>query len=180
MSHYKMRGYVLITVLVFLQLLSCLGLYELASVSTTLRESQRYWSHELEVLKATDILTKLETNVLSGNLTCLVPNISSSELAKKPETWWEQKTCYQSHSQAHYYMVESLGDDPCGIMSKNQSNQVITAHYYRITLLMIIDKIKGAKLILQSTLAKLGSDTLSCTEQMHRVILGRQMLRKLS
>jgi hypothetical protein len=181
MSHYKMNGYILFVVLIFLQIFSCLGLYELTAISLTLRKNNHHLIRESYLLQAQKILKNLEEDVIAGHPTCLVTISSASIPARMPLRWWQQKSCSRSNRAVrYYYRVESLGNDACAVISKNQYNHIMPAAYYRITLLMAMDKIRGAKLILQSTLAKPGTDPLSCPGKMHRVTLGRQMMRQLS
>ncbi len=79
----------------------------------------------------------------------------------------------------YYFRIEQLGNDECGLIKKDQYNHMVTSDYYRITLWVVLNQARDKRLILQSTLAKAGSDPLSCRSKIHIVASGRQMLREL-
>jgi hypothetical protein len=176
----KDRGYMLLTVIIFLQILACLGVYGLLSVSTSLRSSEHRMMRETNFLAAKQALREVERAVMVEGVTCLIPVTLSSDLANKPLDWWQQKACYMYQpNYSYYYVIEWLQDDECGLIGKYNENHILTAKYYRITLFTVFADMKAAKLILQSTLAKASINPLSCFNKTHLVISGMQMMREL-
>lgn len=173
-------GFVLVTVLLFLQVFSLISLYGLMYASTTMKRNDHLWYGYNDRLKSNQFLQKLESGVVLDPAACNIPVTPSPVLARKPISWWQLHTCSaNADGIRYYYAVESLGDDPCGVTEKGNRNQWLIANYYRITLFMLPDKLKGAKYLLQSTIALSGVQALACEGNLHRVKPGRQTWREI-
>lgn len=180
MRRYNAQGYVLLFVLVFLQLFSCLGLYELMSAASLLKENDHWRAHEFMLYHAKLSLRQIEHDILDGYSTCTIASIPAADMARQSINWWKGHACVrEADEMVLYYVVEKLGDDECAIIENKTNNQTIIASYYRITLLAAYFAFGYAKVILQSTLAIPAVDHLSCAGNLHTVVVGRQMMREL-
>ncbi len=174
------QGFVFLTVLVFLQILSLLGLSSLMNISTLSRSFIHDWQKTEFLMIADKVLRTLEENVKADGSLCLIPRTSSDALVKKPLSWWRTHTCHGNlHQIRYYYAVESLGADPCGIVSQNDDNDKLVAHYYRLTLLALTNNKNDASMHLQSTMVTSTVATTKCIGKSHQVLLGRQMVREI-
>lgn len=174
------HGFVLLIVLVFLQLFSLLGLYGLTTASITTRTNRHLWQRDRDLLVSKKLLHDIENQLSADSLTCVIQRLSRSVLARKPISWWQQNACSGNLIEMrYYYVMETLGNDPCGVLGKDDNNQAVIPKYYRITLYVLPDKMRRAKLILQSTMAKQSEERSICSGTPHQVELGRQMWRPI-
>ena len=138
----------------------------------SIKANNHLWQRNKDLVFTKQILRHIEESPLA----CIIPVLSSTELIKKPFTWWEQYACAGKFREiSYYYVIEFLGNDPCVLI--NQKERV--AEYYRITLLALPGTSKGARLFLQSTLAKASSEKILCRRGLHQIAMGRQMLREI-
>lgn len=180
MGKMRAHGFVFLTVLIFLQLFSLMGLYGLMHSATTIKINQHSWQREMDLFTAQHILHELEENFLHGNITCVIHRISATTLIYQPVSWWQQYACRDHANEIeYYYAVEVMGKDPCGGMSMVDQSQIVIPKYYRITLFMLSANIKNAKIILQSTIVKPTDEISACAGKMHQVMSGRQMWREI-
>jgi hypothetical protein len=173
MSMYRSKGYVLLTVLIFLQLFVLLGLYGLLSAKLSLRTTRDIYQQSATRLEMQQLLNEVELNLLA--YPCKSRAISLFTLKQANLNWWQEHGCStQKNGQELYFYIEDMDVDACAII---KSNQALTSQYYRITLA----KFSGqqAIILLQSTSIRPVSPTTICLLQPHFVSLGRQMLREL-
>lgn len=169
------QGFILFTVLMLMMVLSLFGLHFLDMAL-------------LEIKQNDSMLRKLQLTELSEQALslaekqdvkpCLIQSILPQILRDNPLSWWQSQATCAGNFQLfkYYYVVESLGADPCAYIEIN--SQKLTANYFRITLMGTQD---DAKMVLQSTIAQpiLGS-SLHCATESHAVFPGRQMWRDLN
>lgn len=174
------NGFVLVTVLVFLQVFSLMSLYSLMYASATMKGNDHLWYGYIYRVKSNKILHRLESSAMTDMQACIIPVTPATVLALNPTAWWQLNTCSDNvDGIRYYYAVESLGGDPCGIMGKSNNNQLLTAEYYRITLCALPDKLKGAKFLLQSIIALPAVNAARCQRNLHLVKPGRQFWREI-
>lgn len=172
----NLQGMALITVLIFLQILTLLGLYAIRMAWLEIKQSHNAW-YKHSIRNAADtILNEIENKTINVLPDCTIGPTTTAELLARPLSWWQTQTCTGNFKTfRYYYVVEVLGGDACAIIQINPNK--ITTNYFRITLLCLADR---SKLILQSTLALPNSDeTLICDGIQHQVSRGRQMWREL-
>jgi len=180
MSKCNAQGYVLLATLIFLQIASCISLYELLTASASLKITTDYYYRNQLTVAANSALAELEKNLQSQRPTCLIANVSAADVSNQVLSWWKFIACRKvSEDFSYFYYVEFLQSDPCAVFEKNTNNQQIGADYYRITLLSENGMTRHIKLILQSTLAKPSDHALICATSSHPVYPGRQMVREL-
>jgi len=180
MIKYASYGYVLISVLVFIQVFSIISMFALVYVFDSIKRNNHQWIGYVYRLKGHEILRQLETKIESDQAICLLPTIPAPLLAHKPISWWKLHTCSDNVSQIrYYYAIEFLGNDPCGEMGKNVMNQPLMARFYRITLYLPPDTLQGAKYIIQSSVALPAVQTSVCKGKLHTINPGRQAWREI-
>ncbi len=173
-------GFVLFTVLIFLQLFVLLSFYSLQQIALTFKMHDVQWTRAQEMHVANRVLRKLEQQLLNNELNCQRPYMASTTLSQQPLSWWQQMTCQGNESgMIYYYFVEFIAHDACAMMSEVNQPQLLIAAYYRITLRMVSAKRQQSNLILQSTVSKPVVTSSSCNATMHHVSAGRQMWREL-
>jgi hypothetical protein len=168
----KRAGFILMTMLIFLQIFSLISLYGLTRAHVAMKKNNYFWKMSLQKLKAKMMLKQLEKRDLS---LCMIPTTSVTTLTQKSRKWWERNACSEAGNGIYYYYaVESLAIDACGIMEKAQ-----IAHYYRITLFVLFDKLGLFKYFIQSTIARPENKITDCHDQPHFIQNGRQMWREI-
>ncbi len=169
------RGFVFISILIFLQIFSLLSMYELLAAANMMKRIGEQEQHEKYVLTADQCLKELEAGMPHSIPACIIQTIPSAELARKPLTWWQQHTCHaNSHQIQYYYAIEALGRDDCGMVDDSS-----VANYYRNTIYLLANKLKHAHIVLQSTIVLADHANSSCQRIAHHVKLGRQMSREI-
>jgi len=175
----KSAGFVLMTVLIFMQLFSLISLYSVTTASVIMKSNDHLWQGMKLRQNSQAILQRLSSHVMANNNICFIPLTPASDLAKKTLTWWQLMGCRDNvNGIRYYYVMESLGEDPCAIMQNNSINQPVIAHYYRITL-CIIPESKPYCYLLQGTTALPRAATLTCQQKSHTVTKGLQSRREL-
>lgn len=172
----KNNGYVLLIVLIFLQLITLLGLFGLETCAIELKmNGQIYERLQLSQL-AKQALSLLEDTVEYSS--CIIPQ--TDWIDRRSGEWWLQYACSDNLSGfRYYYVIEKLGNDPCGLIG-NVNNQSVSANYYRTTLRALPTDKKAPALMLQSVVAKPNDDVHNiCLYATHHVKEGRQTLREL-
>lgn len=107
-------------------------------------------------------------------LPCLSPVVSVLTLKKYSLQWWESYGCHMMmDNHSYYFMIESMGLDECGLMSEVSQQYADIANYFRISMINI------DRNIMQMTVALPKHQLLQCTDKMHYVIHGQQMVRQL-
>jgi Tfp pilus assembly protein PilX len=174
------KGFVLLIILVFMQIFSILTCVGLASVSAAIRINRDAWQSYTFKKAAVRELDTLETALLTTGPQCVIPILPAGELARKSISWWQEYSCSSNLAGfRYYYVTENLGKDSCSLLDKD-TDHIVIADYYRITLLALPAKKLTAKLILQSTMVKASNDSLPCDRDKHLVTAGRQMQRELT
>lgn len=172
-----MRGFVLLVVLVYLQILSLLSMQMMASFISLKREQ----FHQLVVYqqrqKALDVLATVDQ---VRQPLCSVKINSALQLSFKSLSWWRQYGCHDTHDNYEYFFVrERLGVDTCSVIS-HQYKQQLAPVYYRNTLLQISAANEyNRALIVQDTVAMVSEQPPHCSDTLRRVKAGRQALRWL-
>jgi hypothetical protein len=168
------QGYILLTVLIFMQICSLASLASLLHTANVFKLNNHIWQSYILQYRAHSILQKLEKEIeLKPN--CRIPITSSFTLTKQSLEWWKTHACVD-HIQGllYYYVIEALDIDECGLI--NSMNTVRVAAYYRITLFTLSDKLRY---LLQSTVALPLKPVQACQKKWHHVESGRQMWREI-
>jgi Tfp pilus assembly protein PilX len=177
----KQLGFTLIVALIFLQIITILGLYAVESAIQAEKMSRLNEQKKVIFFNAEQVLHSIETKLLKEIPSCLIPITPSSELISKTLEWWQSSARCVGIFQLfeYYYVVEKLGSPIC--VNIDPFNLGFTRNnmgeYFRITLL-VLDKKNESREMLQSTIITLDNALQSCDSD-HHVILGRQMWREL-
>lgn len=168
-----MKGFVLLIMLVFLQVITLLGLVTLSTLEMASKACYLSWLQVQRVHTAKTILHHAEQVVPS----CLIPVTAPNYLSKKPLLWWQQYACagHLNHLK-YYYLVESLGVDSCAMIKYKQNYR---ADYYRLTVFPVEIHLDNMPLLLQSVVVKAAVVFNICHGKLHTVTLGRQTWREI-
>lgn len=174
-------GIVLLTVLLFMQIIVFLGLYAMQT-SLILHKISQQDESNLTIKNAVEtILHQVETDVLINMPLCQIPITSADELMVKSFAWWQSSvTCSGNFSSLqYYYVVEFLSEDPCALSKQSvlDSFEEVSSAYYRITLFVITNNRLGIKV--QSTVIKTVNSQQTCKGLFHAVVVGRQQWHEL-
>lgn len=171
----KHRGFILILTLIFLQILSHLGVYSLMNSKLQLQWLKEKQQINTDLAEIKKLLNIVESKLIHEQVRCTMNLQSYSELLTQPISFWEKRACSGKLAQIRYYYVtEFLGRDPCAIVADSKRQNYIAA-YYRVSILAILDNVR--QYLLQSTLIKKDITTIACLKILHQVTIGRQMWR---
>jgi Tfp pilus assembly protein PilX len=181
MIFYSSRqGLVLIAVLIFLEIFSILGLYELQANLWESKLTQRFWVKSVMGSAAKATLAKAENNLLQSLSNCKIQTTSASTLASHEIAWWHAVSCAGIFRMfQYYYVIEFLGNDPCAYLQGIDESSASIAEYYRITVLIASLHDPGQKVMLQSSIVRPAMQDRICNTRRHGVTQGRQMMREL-
>ena len=170
-ANRKIKGFALVTVLLFMQILALLGLYAIEQSLLALKTGELYFQRDLFSNKTEAALKIAE----SGASLCEIPVTEPEELSARPLRFWQSLSCAGNFQGFQYYYVsEYLGSDPCAeVVFKNTE-----ADYFRITLLALSTKNKAQKM-LQTIVIKSSPRKEVCQGQYRAVTEGRQSWREL-
>jgi len=179
MSLYcKQKGFVILIVLIFMQILILLGWYALENVLLLVKFSKNMVSHDALYHPAETILSQIELETISELPPCIIPFTESGRLTAKPLNWWQSsQTCSGNFRMfQYYYVVEPLVIDSCAVIEHVKAR----AAYFRITLLLQSNT-ENARIFLQSTIIRPSMNVLlqQCEGSLHMVQAGRQSWREL-
>lgn len=163
------RGIILITVLLFLNILTLLGitLFQMAFLEE--RQAHAMWQRQVAESLSEQALRVAENKLHNMPTACQVPIAPLATILANLQSL--QSCTGNLQTFQYYYAVESLGIDPCAYIQLPSKKQM--ANYYRITLLGVSGDIK---VVLQSTLIVPIDDDggLSCRGIERVVSAGRQ------
>lgn len=165
------QGFALVTVLLFLQILTLLGLYALQQSRLTFKMTDNYFQHQLLVNAAESALKIAENSAP----VCQKSIMNREELLSQPFSFWQSLPCKgMINGFSYYYITEALGSDACiAILS-----QAGIANYFRVTVLTTSSH-QTIKVLLQTILVKPVYSSEICHGPHHSVSLGRQTWRML-
>src|SRR3990167_4674200 len=171
-----MRGFVLLTMLVYLQIFSLLAVQAMASMVFHQKMLHRRLVADNGRLSVLSVLARIDS---THEPSCTVTVKPPAYLSTRGINWWRRHACLISAEEFDYFYVrESLGTDDCGVIT-NQSNQDVMPIYYRNTLLQVSKVTQPQRLLVQDTIVLPGSTPPSCSGNLKQVKPGRQMLRWL-
>lgn len=182
MLHYlnqKQSGFTLFVMLFFINVFFIFITYSLLSISYMKKLNQHAWNRVENEVNADIVLQWLENRLSNEKAFCLTAPTETSFLTKQNTTWWQQHACFNTDGENHYYfLIEFLGNDNCAFIYSN-NNQLITADYYRITLLYIVSRLNHDRIFRQETFIKGNDHMPPCTNETHQVMLGPQTKREI-
>lgn len=172
-------GIALIIVLLFLQIMTMLGLYSLSSSLLSEKMNAESWQKESTIIIMDELLHAIAIKLQNEIPHCVIMKNDSLNLLVESMDWWQSSiTCGGHFQQAqYYYVIEPLGEDPCAQIEGNDMRQ-LAVHYFRITLLTMVKK-TNIKIILQSTVTRLFNRIAQCGRASHAVDLGQQTWREI-
>lgn len=176
----KSSGFVLMAALIFLQMLSLLGLLGLMMARLQLKSTYHRWTNVHHQRLSIKILDQIQDQVEESLSHCGVAVMPSETLAAMKKHWWMQQGCSgEKEGVSYYYVIESLGEDPCSVLLDKNRHAPVPVIFYRLSLFVNFTKERDAKIILQSTIARPAVSSSSCDEVAHTVKQGLQMRRQL-
>ena len=173
------RGIALIMVLLFLQIVTVLGLYSLSTSLLSQKINSESWQRESTILILDELLHAIAVKLQSEIPRCVIAKNNSLNALAKSMDWWRSPITCAGHLQQlqYYYVVEQLGEDSCAQL-ENIDMSKFAAHYFRITLLAVVKKM-SMKILLQSTVIKPFNRIAQCSRESYIVSIGQQTWREL-
>lgn len=165
MKYYFMKGFTLIMILIFMQILGMLGLLALQFVVNAKKMNRMLWNHVTLWEHTLETLREIEHRFYITSPSCIIPVTSSAELLLKPLSFWQSEAaCHgENFKRPFMFVYESLEKEACAKVPKNH-----LVHYIRITLVMFENDFT-AREMLQSTIIKLDNVSRACP-RMHQVV----------
>lgn len=169
-------GFVLIIVLIFMQILSLLSWYTVENVLLEIKTTRNFIKQQRLLNQAELFLDQIEQEVLVQLPSCQIPPMNPEAYKSQSIAWWQSVSCAGNFQRfQYYYVIESLGADPCAYLAHDKS----WADYYRITLFVSTESIQS-NVFLQSTVVLPIQYAQQCNEKQHAVQLGRQSWRVIN
>ncbi|VVC76092.1 hypothetical protein AQUSIP_13970 [Aquicella siphonis] len=178
----RARGFVLFSILVFLQIFSLLSVYSLLRAAASLKQDDFLLQHERRLQIANRIMRQIEHRVETDQPGCLISRMPAYKLAARPLRWWELNACSGNlDGIRYYYAVEREELDRCAYAGQIADNHLLAVQYYRLTLLMVSAGQEETEpgYCLQSTVAVHANQGVSCSGRLRRIQIGRQMWREI-
>jgi len=172
----KSDGFVLLTVLLLIQMYALLGMGALEQVflEQKLLSAQKHRNRLL--FAAESHLRALASSLAEHSALCLISALPAVQLKARPSAWWSTTGCSEKNAFYQvYYVVESLGTDPCAVLPAHTG----AASYERLTLFLTPVSDESQKVILQTTVVRAGKTDEHCDTQLHSVDLGPQSWHEL-
>jgi len=161
------RGFVLLTVLLFIQIYALIGMSALLAVLLEQKLIADQKSRRLLLNEAELRLSRLAASIASLSEFCRITPQPESRFRSRPLSWWAASSCTESAAgYRSYYVVENLASDPC-------------AQFYRLTLLLTHAPEADQKVLLQATIALPAPESEHCDAQPHSVNWGPQSWHEL-
>ncbi len=178
MSHYReQKGFVLLLVLIFMQILLLLNWYAIENSVLLEKFSKNANQHDVLYYQAQAILADAGLLLMSHLPDCMISVTDSNEMILKPLSWWTAKSCSGNfQSIQYYYVVEPLATDVCALIDQIAN---VSAAYFRITVFLYSAK-DDSRFFLQSTWIRPNVSQESCKNLPHSVQAGRQSWRELT
>jgi hypothetical protein len=153
---------------------SLLGLIALESSFLTAKLNAEQQAHRLARREGEKQLRRVAAVLDDALPACQVPLQPIAALEKKSLAWWVNSSCVaNADSYRFYYVIETLGENPCAFLD---DSRVLTALYYRITLLVMPEKESSLKFFLQNILLVPRKASSACQGQGYSVRAGLQKL----
>jgi hypothetical protein len=176
------RGFVLVSVLVFLQIFVILILYNIRNISWESKIAHEYAEKHSQLTAAEKALKTAESTIANDVQFCQITRLLASKLLTQSLLWWQSNACAGNLDIFHYYyVIEHLQTDTCAEIADTlqvNSNRAV-ADYYRTTLLLVSTKAPGTRTILQSTFVISHAISEVCSGASHLVMSGRQFWHEL-
>jgi Tfp pilus assembly protein PilX len=170
----RQKGFVLMLVLVFTNLIAILSMVNESLVELQMRMSSNEQVSLQTLLVARAGLKIAYMRLDQKNHPCLSETVLlSSSLLGKSESWWHSDVvCHgQFAGQDFQYIIEPLGVDYCAILDGHRGVQ-----YYRIT---VRAEAFNSSVILQSTVVLPSSNLQKCEYETRKLLNVWQSIRQL-
>jgi len=175
---YRVHGFVLLSVLIFLQIMTAFAIGALLMNKRHIKLLAEEIQQKKDMNQAKSKLIQIEKKLFSDGAKCLIKPVSTISLMTASPDWWELHGCREDNENLSlFYIVEHEGEDPCAILDKNNDNQYLVGNYYRITLLAL-SKDRPARMMLQSVAVLPVKASVSCDQKVRKIQAGRQQYQE--
>jgi hypothetical protein len=135
-------------------------------------------SHQVNLV--IQVASKLAADGAVEELPCQLPLMRMDEIRAQTANWWQRYGCrIENAGYLYYVVVESLGNDPCGLLSEIQQGYADTASYYQVTIADMTESGRANHLLMQATITVAQNQVYQCHASPHHVTAGLQMHRQL-
>ena len=167
------HGFVLFSVLIMMQMMIILFSMMVLSNGGLLKQTAQYYRMEWIFFAARKWMLSLATDLPSQYDQCLIRLPVNQRLQNQSRQWWQEHACHHREpGQNYYYVIESLGQDVCGLVSVDDNTRV--ADYYRLTVNLFDWSGEQSLMLLQHVYAVAAHRMKDCESQAHSVKSGLQ------
>lgn len=176
LQSYVSRGFVLLIMLVYLQIISLLAMHGVAVIIY----QKKTYHHGIEShQERQQIMSLLAQADAMKRPQCMIPITPVYQLARHSIQWWKRHGCVLGDGKKQAFFVrEKLNIDACE-QETDVYNHLVMPIYYRNTLLYDWRVSSAGAIILQDTIVVPGGLLPACPNTPKKVNAGRQMLRWL-
>lgn len=173
-------GFVLPIILILVQIVMLYGISVAILTQLLLKENADAIRSRHQVDLAIQMTSMLAADHPIEDLPCQLPLIRMDEIKAHTADWWRRYGCrIENTAYLYYVVVESLGNDPCGLLSEIQQGYADTASYYRVSMAEMSESGPSIKLLMQATMIMPQNQVYQCHALPHHVTAGLQMHRQL-
>lgn len=143
----QQQGMALITILIFLEIFTVLGLSIMQENLIESRTAYRYFQKYLLMNQAEEVLESVKNSFDSSVSTCVISSALSEKLFNSSLKFWRENACSGENDQLkYYYIFESLEDQV------SENNQQSKMRAFRVILLAISKVDENMKIYLTLSL----------------------------
>lgn len=173
-------GFILPLVLILVQIMLLYSISAALLNQLMMKRNADMLRSREQVKSALLLLHEFVSFNVMNELPCRMPLMRVGEIKAHSPDWWLKYGCrIENTSHLYYVVVESLGNDPCGLISEVQQGYTDIASYYRLTMAGISESGRSVDILMQVTMAVPLNQWYQCHSSPHRVTAGIQMHRQL-
>lgn len=163
-------GFILLTVLIFVQLFSLIAMESIAWLIEDKRSIKLLARQRNLQLKTLSLISQMNSPVTAA---CSGGHYAAGSLPRKPLSWWQDHACRGvTNGGEYYYFQEPLELNVCNAENKS-------VRYDRNTLLYLPGKDFYSAMLYQSMITSINDTNIPCQGEPKMIPLGLQHLRQL-
>lgn len=173
-------GFILPLVLLLVQIVMLYGISAALLNQLLMKENGDVITSRQQINRTVQTLMSVSADYSVIDLPCQLPMMRMDEIKAYSTDWWQRYGCrIENAGYLYYVVVESLGNDPCGLLSEIQQGYADTASYYRVTIADMTESGQSMTMLMQATMTVPQNQVYQCHSSPHRVTAGLQMHRQL-
>lgn len=164
------RGFILLTMLMFIQIYFLLGLTAIEKVLHSEKLNGHKNSRRIAKNEGLLLMRQLEATFNDQLPACFLSSLSLENVRRYEPDSWAAYACSGNIKDFHYdYMIEKLGSDHCALIENHEGRVAV---YYRLILRLKPVKHKESDTLLQGIYVKAEKSNESCSDKQKRMKRG--------